>query len=210
MMSKQYFNEQYYTGSPVSFLRQFAPYFKNCRYVIDIGCGKGDFLLLLKEEGIDCIGYDVLEESRKYVEGKGMKFTNTLPDDFSKYDGIFMSAIIEHLTIEQRDIIFDRIDKTFHGRIVLWTADPREYRFSFRRSFWNNFEHVKPYTPRALAQFLNYHGFTIKKVFRTRYEYKFYNVRMLWQDIFRYFLEKLFGIMQPYCIVADKESDKND
>ncbi len=48
---------------------QYLPYFKNCCSVVDIGCGRGEFLELLKENHIPAVGVDTYDEFVDYCTG---------------------------------------------------------------------------------------------------------------------------------------------
>src|SRR5512139_2759190 len=51
-----------YTGvNPASQRRTqefYLPMFKDCRRVVDLGCGDGDFVELLREQGVEAFGVD--------------------------------------------------------------------------------------------------------------------------------------------------------
>ncbi|HWQ20322.1 MAG TPA: class I SAM-dependent methyltransferase, partial [Methanotrichaceae archaeon] len=50
----------------------FLPYFKGCRNVLDIGCGRGEFLELLGENGIGAVGVDQDVEMAIYSRSRGL------------------------------------------------------------------------------------------------------------------------------------------
>lgn len=51
----------------------YLPYFTGCKDVIDLGCGRGEFLELLKENGIHAIGIDFYDEFAEYCLKKAWK-----------------------------------------------------------------------------------------------------------------------------------------
>lgn len=81
----------------------YRPYFANCRNVLDIGCGRGEFLDLMREMGIPARGIDLGEESVAQCRGKGLNadvadlFVYLGADTNGEFDGIFASQIVEHL-----------------------------------------------------------------------------------------------------------------
>jgi O-antigen chain-terminating methyltransferase len=81
----------------------YKPYFAGCRNVLDIGCGRGEFLDLMREMQIPARGIDLGEESVAQCADKGLTaevadlFTYLGPDRSGEFDGIFASQIVEHL-----------------------------------------------------------------------------------------------------------------
>jgi len=77
--------------------------FKNCNNVIDIGCGKGYFLELLKNHHIGGYGIDINSDFVQYCQENGLTVHNvdaithlkSLEDN--TLDGIFICQLIEHL-----------------------------------------------------------------------------------------------------------------
>jgi O-antigen chain-terminating methyltransferase len=83
--------------------RFYLPHFANCRQVLDIGCGRGEFLDLLKQEKIPARGIDLSAESVALCRSRGLDAEvadlfaclAALPDE--ALDGIFCAQVVEHL-----------------------------------------------------------------------------------------------------------------
>ena len=81
----------------------YKPYFAGCRNVLDIGCGRGEFLELMREMEVPAQGIDLGEESVAQCTDKGLRaevadlFEYLGPDRSGEFDGIFASQIVEHL-----------------------------------------------------------------------------------------------------------------
>ena len=81
----------------------YRPYFAQCRNVLDIGCGRGEFLGLMREMGVPARGIDLGEESVAQCRGKGLDaeaadlFAFLGPHTEGEFDGIFASQIVEHI-----------------------------------------------------------------------------------------------------------------
>lgn len=81
----------------------YREYFKNCRNVLDIGCGRGEFLSLMKENGIGAKGIDMNEDMVMYCQKNGLEvnqdnalsYLTSLSD--KTLDGIFLAQVVEHL-----------------------------------------------------------------------------------------------------------------
>lgn len=82
---------------------KFIKYFESCTNVLDIGCGRGEFLELLKEHRISGCGIDVDEDMIEYCRSlkldaekmDAISYLNLLNDD--SLDGIFVDQVVEHL-----------------------------------------------------------------------------------------------------------------
>ena len=87
--------------------RFYLPYFAACRNVLDIGCGRGEFLEMMRDAGVPARGIDLSEESVALCRHKGLDAENAdlfayladLPE--ASLDGIFCSQVVEHLPPER-------------------------------------------------------------------------------------------------------------
>jgi len=81
----------------------YLPFFQQCRNVLDMGCGRGEFLELLRENQIGGYGIDTNGEMVAYCTQRGFKaetadaltHLSSLADN--SLDGIFSAQVIEHL-----------------------------------------------------------------------------------------------------------------
>lgn len=147
--------------------RFYLPFFQGTANVVDLGCGDGDFVALLVEQGIDALGVDADDKTVAAVQAQGLPivqqdiftYLTGAPDD--SVDGIFCAHVVEHLPYQQV------IELTRHayrilrpgGRLVLATPDARTL-FSHLEMFYLHFGHVSFYHPRLLCFLLEHAGFT--------------------------------------------------
>jgi O-antigen chain-terminating methyltransferase len=83
--------------------RIYVPYFAGRDDVVDIGCGRGEFLELMRESGIPARGADLDLDMILLCREKGLDvsaedafaYLGALPDD--SLGGIFAAQVIEHL-----------------------------------------------------------------------------------------------------------------
>lgn len=98
--------ENQFRGDPEEVKKRqadYLPFFLECLQVLDIGCGRGEFLALLRENYVESYGIDTNAEMVSYCKERGLKaetvdgltHLNSLADD--SLDGIFSSQVIEHL-----------------------------------------------------------------------------------------------------------------
>lgn len=83
---------------------RYIQFFENCTNVLDIGCGRGEFLELLKEHKITGVGIDINKDMVELCRSKELKAIQRdaivylhLSED-NAIDGIFSDQVIEHLT----------------------------------------------------------------------------------------------------------------
>jgi SAM-dependent methyltransferase len=83
--------------------RRYVEDFKDAAPVVDIGCGRGEFLSLLRDAGIEARGIDADADMVAYARGEGLEVTqddvvqhlDAMPD--GSLGGIFMAQVVEHL-----------------------------------------------------------------------------------------------------------------
>src|SRR2546421_2585477 len=82
--------------------RVFVPLFAGASDVLDIGCGRGELLMLLKEHRIAARGVDINADMVATARDRGLDvvqadaaaYLQTLPD--ASLGGIIASQVIEH------------------------------------------------------------------------------------------------------------------
>lgn len=145
--------------------KQYLLYFKGCKRVLDLGCGRGEFLELLQQEGIEVLGVDIYEDYVEYCKSKGMK---AIQDDAVHYlqnndkmvDGIFVAQVVEHLELEEMvevcNLVYDRLDSG--GCAIFETPNPTSLAI-YTHAFYMDPSHTKPVHPLTLKYFLEKAGF---------------------------------------------------
>lgn len=143
----------------------FVHFFSRCRNVLDIGCGRGEFLELLKENGIDVKGIDIDPDMVGYCMSKGLNvemkdaisYLETIED--KTLDGIFLDQVVEHLKPEYLTKLLDLCHKKLNYGyfIILETVNPMSL-FSFI-NFYIDMTHIKPLPPDTLKFLLAAVGF---------------------------------------------------
>jgi 2-polyprenyl-3-methyl-5-hydroxy-6-metoxy-1,4-benzoquinol methylase len=147
--------------------RKYVKYFQNYSKVLDIGCGKGFFLELLKENGISAEGIDTEEEMVKICCKKGFKVFQSealsfLEDKIETYNGIFCSHIIEHMMPEKVLNLFRLCFSALksEGMLVVITPNFGNLDVATER-FWMDISHIRPYPLILLEKMLSHTGFKI-------------------------------------------------
>ena len=143
----------------------FVHYFLKCRNVLDIGCGRGEFLELLSENAIEAKGIDIDPNMISYCRSKGLNvemkdaisYLSTLED--KALDGIFLDQVVEHLEPEYLVKLLDICHKKLNYGyfIIIETVNPLSL-FSFI-NFYIDMTHKKPLHPNTLKFLLAAMGF---------------------------------------------------
>jgi O-antigen chain-terminating methyltransferase len=139
--------------------RFYLPYFAGRHDVLDIGCGRGEFLELMREAGVPARGIDLSQESVEVCRRKGLQgevadlfaYLTNLPE--SSLDGIFSAQVAEHLRPERLPemirLAASRLDRG--GVLALETPNP-ECLAIFASHFYLDPTHTRP-VPQALLGF---------------------------------------------------------
>ncbi|MGB9938734.1 class I SAM-dependent methyltransferase [Methanosarcina sp.] len=150
---------------------KFFKYFEGCLNVLDIGCGRGEFLELLKERGVSAKGVDLDEDMIEQCRSRGLcvelndavSYLEQLPDE--SLDGIFIDQVVEHLKPEYLTKLLRLCYRklSFGHYILVETVNPLSL-FSFA-NFYIDLTHVKPVHPETLKFLLESTGFTELETF---------------------------------------------
>lgn len=147
--------------------RVYLQYFKGKKgRIFDIGCGRGEFLRLLKEKNIDAFGIDTFEQYKKLGEfhgidiiiGDGIEYLNDTEEIFG---GIFCAQVIEHIGIENIiklcNLAYKKLENG--GCLVLETPNPTCIS-TMTSAFYIDPTHDKPIHPLLLQYIVKKAGFS--------------------------------------------------
>ncbi len=147
-------------------LEAYLPIFSGATDVLDIGCGRGEFLALLREHGIGGRGLDLNHEMVEVcraqgfdaTEGDALAYLRSLPDQ--SLGGLFAAQVAEHL---EPDYLLELLEEAFvklrpGAAIVLETINVASW-FAFFSSYIRDITHVRPLHPDTLSYLLTAHGF---------------------------------------------------
>jgi O-antigen chain-terminating methyltransferase len=147
-------------------LREYVSYFPKDAMVLDLGCGRGEFLELLREEGIEASGVDSNSQMVDICLDKGLRCRKgDILDNLAEWQdgslgGIFSSQVIEHLSPQylKKLIEFSRRKIAPGGTLVLETVNPLSV-FALVQVYYLDLSHHNPVHPQALKFMLEASGF---------------------------------------------------
>lgn len=158
-----YYNEQSkpYTSYPFKLCQYLVDRFAIDRSgnMIDVGCGRGEFLQGFKQLGLTVNGLDIDKFQGKILDNFEIRKANLefdrFPYDDQIFDLVFSKSVVEHLHNPENFIKeCQRILKP-GGRIIIMTPDWQSQRYVF----YSDHTHVQPYVELGLARLLDMYGF---------------------------------------------------
>ncbi len=89
----------------VELLTSYVSIFANSSRVIDVGCGRGEFLALLSDSGVPGVGVDIDEGMIGIARARDLEVhcqdgTDFLVSHSLEFDALFSSQVVEHLAFE--------------------------------------------------------------------------------------------------------------
>ena len=148
-------------------LESYLPYFEGANDVLDVGCGRGEFLDLLTTRGITARGIDLNREMAEVCRARGLDVTqadavgylSALPD--ASLGGLFAAQVVEHL---EPGYLLRFLELAFHklrpgGRLVLETLNPACW-VAFFESYIRDITHAWPLHPETLKYLVVASGFS--------------------------------------------------
>lgn len=167
-LEHSYYRYMRFDPEAISAIQSFyLKFFKDSQTVLDLGCGRGEFLKLLAEEGKMVQGVDSDEEMVKDVKGKGLPVIQAdvfeyLKTTKSKFDGIFCAHLIEHLSFDRALELLSLCSEVMKkdGSLVLVCPNPSSLEVQLQ-DFWREPTHIRMYNRELLEFLLDLAGFEI-------------------------------------------------
>ena len=183
------------------YLRHWLPVKKHAR-IIDLGCGDGRILYLLKQMGYSNVeGVDISESQLKIarqVSDRVVKadILSYLGDTKVKYDLILSFDVIEHLD-KSTALEFLELCQTWlsdGGRMVLQTPNASSPFFGDVR--YGDFTHELGFTPRLLSQLVSRAGFESVETRETGPVPRGYSLKSAFRSKIWWFIRKIYCFLE--------------
>jgi 2-polyprenyl-3-methyl-5-hydroxy-6-metoxy-1,4-benzoquinol methylase len=148
---------------------RFVQYFAQCQSVLDLGCGRGVFLELLRESRIMAQGVDLSKDAVAACRAKGFRIVQEdvltfLAREESVWDGIFCSHLIEHFPYVQAVSLLRGCHKVLApgGILVVVTPNSLDLRV-MTEILWLDPSHMRPYPLPLLVEMLAEAGVSVQE-----------------------------------------------
>jgi O-antigen chain-terminating methyltransferase len=143
------------------------------RPALDVACGRGEWIQLLTENRIPASGMDINAESVAICCQKGLdvhesdifEYLGQRPE--KRYGLVTGFHIIEHLTLEQQQELFQMIHDRLApgGMMILETPNPENTTVG-ACNFYIDPTHIRPVPPPLLEYFATQAGFAYSRILR--------------------------------------------
>lgn len=145
--------------------RFYAPYFAGRADVLDLGCGRGEFLDLMREAGVSARGIELSPELAALCRTKGIEadcgdLLERLPAvAHASLGGIFCAHVVEHLPPEHLPGLIRTAAAKLrpNGILAIETPNP-ECLAVFATHFYLDPTHVRPVPPGLLGFYMQESG----------------------------------------------------
>ncbi len=145
--------------------RHYVEEFRGHGPVLDVGCGRGEFVALLRDAGVDAHGIDADADMVAYAQGEGLsvqqadavEHLTTLAD--GSLGGIFSAQVVEHLPAATlvRFLELAAAKLRDHGLFVAETINPLSP--IALRNYFADLTHAQPLVPETLDLLARQAGF---------------------------------------------------
>lgn len=137
-----------------------------CSPVVDLGCGRGEFLDLLASQGIESIGIEVDPRLVESLQSRGLRAEHAdaiswlRRAEHESLGGISMIQVIEHLTPQEvvDFVVLARKKLRRGGKVIVETLNPQSL-YIYARAFYVDPTHHNPVHPAYLTFLFKEAGF---------------------------------------------------
>ena len=174
--------ENAHRGSLAEITKKVTPYLAHVAQLpgeilglpmVDLGCGRGEWMELLREQGFAPQGIDVSPAMVQHCRARGLKvelcgavqwLTQQPESSCALISGFH---IIEHIPFAERLALVKQALRVLApgGALILETPNPESVLVG-SHTFFHDYTHTQPITPTSLQFLLGYQGFVSLKVLR--------------------------------------------
>lgn len=152
-------------------LAPYVEYARRSAPVLDVGCGRGEFLELCRDAGIEASGYDTNARSVADLQARGINATiAAIPTCFARHGdasvgSIFAAHVAEHLPGSALLDLYAEARRVLRpgGYLMLETPNAESLAVS-GSDFWRDPTHLAPRHVAALTLLAREYGFAVEEV----------------------------------------------
>jgi len=161
-------------GSEAQVRADVAPYVRYAaehQPVLDVGCGRGEFLAACRDAGVNARGVDTNERSVADLKARGFDVALAgVPECFAplangSLGAILAMHVVEHVPAEVLFALFREAGRVLREGGLLMIETPNAESIAMSASdFWRDPTHLAPRHAAALTTLAREHGFAIEEV----------------------------------------------
>jgi SAM-dependent methyltransferase len=151
--------------------RAYLRFFKGMSSVVDLGCGRGEFLRLLCDIGINAVGVELDPLLVEHCRERGLRVE---PGDAYEYlkgvaeaslDVVFSAQFIEHVDSHRLDELLELSLSRLRdgGLFIAETPNPESYLA--QKAFYVDLTHQRPIFPQVLLHLCQTAGYSSARIF---------------------------------------------
>ena len=184
-----------YGEYPLLFAKHLiAEHYKGPGKILDLGCGRGDYLKVFRDLGLESYGTDISPEAPKFVENIPVVVADLENDDLPfpeiKFDFVFSKSVIEHMRDPMKLLEYSHQQLKPGGTAVILTPS---WEHNYKGAFYIDHTHVTPFTRTSLEDALKMAGFQNVEV------HYFYQLPVLWKYPWLKIFSKILSFLPiPY------------
>jgi O-antigen chain-terminating methyltransferase len=145
--------------------RVYVEEFRGVEPVLDVGCGRGEFLVLLREAGVEARGIDLDADMVAFCRGEGLDveqadavaYLEGLADD--SLGGLFAAHVVEHLPVPALVRMLELAAAKLRAGGLLVAETPNPTTLIALATFYADLTHVRPLHPETLSFLVRHAGF---------------------------------------------------
>ena len=178
---------------------------------IDLGCGRGEWLELLKEQGVNAEGIDLNDDMLSACRAQGLKvatgdavaYLQSLPNNSRSLISGF--HIAEHLSLDDLKILVEESLRVLKpAGLLILEAPNTENLVVGTSSFYLDPTHQRPLPSQLLTFLTDYFGFSRSKLLRLQ------EPALLRDELTPVSLFNVLSAVSPdYAVIAQKQGDAN-
>jgi O-antigen chain-terminating methyltransferase len=143
----------------------YLPFFQGRADVLDIGCGRGEFLELMRDAGVPARGIEQSAESVALCRQKGLAaeeadlFAYLAAQPEARFDGIFCGQVVEHIEPDRLpELVSLASSRLARGGVLAIETPNPECLAIFATHFYLDPTHRRPVPHPLLAFYMEEHG----------------------------------------------------
>jgi len=145
--------------------RVYVEDFRDCAPVVDVGCGRGELLGLLRDAGVAARGVDADADMVAYARGERLDveqgdllgYLDALPD--GSVGGLFAGQVVEHLPPGALQRLLELAVRKLRGGGLFIAETINPLSPLALRSYFADLTHAQPLVPETLALLAKQAGF---------------------------------------------------
>jgi glycosyltransferase involved in cell wall biosynthesis/SAM-dependent methyltransferase len=153
-----------------SMLQPYVPLLAGAGPVVDIGCGRGELLSLLRAAGIEAFGFEMDETMRarslnKGLDvrlGDGIEFLGSQPE--ASLGAVVSIQVVEHLQPDDVRRMFEMAYRALRPGGIFLAETVNPHSPGALKAFWLDLTHIRPLYPEALIMLAKVSGYESARI----------------------------------------------